>query len=117
MLLCDRLNHSHFPDRNQHTMPTFEVVKCSFENDVCTESAQRFLAKMRLKKKARQALWPPAVKKLVLLQAHIRGYTTRVAFHETLTCELQELLELQDPDYEEQYDLLNAFYKRVYAFF
>ena len=101
-------------------MPTFEVVRCSFENDVCTmrddpESAQRFLAKMRLKKKAQQALWPPAIKKLVLLQAHVRGYIERVAFHDTLMCELQELLELQDPDYEEQYDLLNAFHRRVYA--
>jgi len=52
---------------------------------------------------------------LPAMQALVRGYIARVAFHETLTCELQELLELQDPDYEEQYDLLDAFCNRVYA--
>ncbi len=111
----------HFPDNNQtQTMPTFEVVKCSFMNDVYSmrddpESAQRYLAKMRLRKKAQQALWPPAIKKLVLLQAHVRGYIERVAFHDTLMCEMQDILESQDPDLEEQYDLLDAFRNRVYA--
>jgi len=52
---------------------------------------------------------------IISFQARVRGYLTRRAFHETLTCELQELLELQDPDYEEQYDLLDAFCNRVYA--
>ena len=103
-------------------MPTFEVVRCSFENDVCTmrddpESAQRFLAKMRLKKKAQQAMWPPAIKKLVLLQAHVRGVIERVAFHDTLMCEMQDILESQDPELEEQYDLLDAFCNRVYALY
>ena len=100
-------------------MPTFEVVKCSFKNGVFTmrddpEQAQR-VARRLMTKKAQQTHWPKAVKKLVLLQAHIRGYIARVAFHETLTCELQEILELQDPAYEPQYDLLDGLYNRVYA--
>lgn len=55
------------------------------------------------------------VKKLVLLQAHIRGAIERVAFHDTLMCEMQDILESQDPELEEQYDLLDAFCNRVYA--
>ena len=63
----------------------------------------------------RQTHWPEPIKKLVLLQAHIRGYIARVAFHETLTCEMQEILETFDPAYEPQYDLLDGLYNRVYA--
>ena len=92
-------------------MPTFEVVRCTADGQMRDdpETAQRLLNRLS---KRRQT---PAIKKLVLLQAHIRGYIERVAFHDTLMCEMQDILESQDPELEEQYDLLDAFCNRVYA--
>ena len=52
---------------------------------------------------------------LTKLQALVRGVLTRRAFFKTLTCEMQELLELQDPDFKGQYDLLDGLCNRVYA--
>ena len=98
-------------------MPTFEVMTMSFDGPMREdpEKAQRILANMGFSKRRQQAMWPPAIKKLVLLQAHIRGVIERVAFHDTLMCEMQDILESQDPDLEEQYDFLDAFCNRVYA--
>ena len=52
---------------------------------------------------------------LPAMQALVRGVIERVAFHDTLMCEMQDILESQDPELEEQYDLLDAFCNRVYA--
>ena len=61
------------------------------------------------------ATWPKPMIQLAHLQARVRGYLTHRAIFETLMCEMQELLELQDPDFEGQYDVLDGLYNRVYA--
>ena len=101
-------------------MPTFEVVRCTADGQMHDdpETAKRLLNRLSKRRQTwseKQAMWPASIKKLVRFQAHVRGAIERVAFHDTLMCEMQDILESQDPDLEEQYDLLDAFCNRVYA--
>ena len=66
-------------------------------------------------KRRQQSLWPQTVKNLVRFQAHVRGVLQRIEFDNELCCEMQDILESQDPDLEEYYDILARLYSRVYS--
>jgi len=52
---------------------------------------------------------------LVRFQAHVRGFLDRLYTEVVVSCTMQEILETQDPDLEEQYDILDGLYTRVYS--
>jgi len=79
---------------------------------------QRFLAKRRAYKQLEQLERVPRkadIRKLVRFQAHVRGFLDRLYTEVVVSETMQEILETQDPDLEEQYDILDGLYNRVYS--
>jgi predicted CoA-binding protein len=76
---------------------------------------QRFLAKRRAYKQLERVPRKADIRKLVRFQAHVRGFLDRLYTEVVVSCTMQEILETQDPDLEEQYDILDGLYTRVYS--
>lgn len=76
---------------------------------------QRFLAKRRAYKQLERVPRKADIRKLVRFQAHVRGFLERLYTEVVVSCTMQEILESQDPDLEEQYDILDRLYTRVYS--